>query len=83
MRQFRDFSGEPRLPYDAWKDLLYSNYGRYNPEGIEPAAFIGWLRPLSASGLTAVDLGCNAPGSSGHNETSGWMAWSTTAFFFR
>jgi AraC family transcriptional activator of tynA and feaB len=60
MRQFRDFADEPRLSYDAWKDLLYSNYGRYNPEGIEPAAFVGWLRPLSANGLTAVDLGCNA-----------------------
>jgi AraC family transcriptional regulator, positive regulator of tynA and feaB len=30
-------------------------------QGIEPAAFVGWLRPLSANGLTAVDLGCNAP----------------------
>jgi AraC family transcriptional activator of tynA and feaB len=61
MRQFREFADEPRLSYDAWKDLLYSNYGRYNPEGIEAAAFVGWLRPLSANGLTAVDLGCNAP----------------------
>jgi hypothetical protein len=61
MRQFRDFAGEPRLPYDAWRDLLFSNYGRYNPEGIEPAGFVGWLRPLSTNGLTAVDLGCNAP----------------------
>ena len=61
MRQFREFADEPRLSYDAWKDLLYSNDGRYNPEGIEAAAFVGWLRPLSANGLTAVDLGCNAP----------------------
>lgn len=61
MRQLCDFPGERSLPYDAWKELLYSNYGRYNPEGIEPAAFVGWLRPLGAHGLTAVDLGCNAP----------------------
>jgi AraC-like DNA-binding protein len=59
MRQFRDFAG--KLGLHAWRDLLYSNYGRYNPGGIEPAAFVGWLRPLSTSGLTAVDLGCNAP----------------------
>jgi AraC-binding-like domain len=61
MRQFRDFAGEPQLPYHAWRALLYANYGRYNPEGIEPAAFVGWVRPLSTNGLTAVDIGCNAP----------------------
>ena len=59
MRQFRDFAG--KLGLHAWRDLLYSDYGRYNPGGIEPAAFVGWLRPLSTSGLTGVDLGCNAP----------------------
>jgi len=61
MRQFRDFAGEPQLPYHAWRALLYANYGRYNPEGIEPAAFVGWVRPLNTNGLTAVDIGCNAP----------------------
>jgi AraC-like DNA-binding protein len=61
MRQFRESAGKLWLPHDAWRDLLHSNYARYNPEGIEPAAFVGWLRPLSASGLTAVDIGCNAP----------------------
>jgi AraC family transcriptional regulator, positive regulator of tynA and feaB len=61
MRQFRDFAGKLRLPYHEWRALLYSNYGRYNPEGIKPAAFIGWVRPLSTNGLTAVDIGCNAP----------------------
>jgi hypothetical protein len=53
MRQFREFAG--KLGLHAWRDLLYSNYGRYNPGGIEPAAFVGWLRPLSTSGLTAVE----------------------------
>ena len=61
MQQLRDFAGKLRLPYQAWRDLLSSNYGRYNPEGIEPAAFVGWLCPLSTTGLTSVDIGCNAP----------------------
>ena len=61
MRPFCNFAGKLRLPYHAWRASLYSNYGRYNPEGIEPAAFVGWLRPLRTSGLTAVDIGCNAP----------------------
>jgi AraC family transcriptional regulator, positive regulator of tynA and feaB len=61
MRQFRDLAGKPRLAYDAWRSLLYSNYGRYNPQGIAPTAFVGWARPLSTNELTAVDIGCNAP----------------------
>jgi AraC family transcriptional regulator, positive regulator of tynA and feaB len=61
MRPLNDFAGKLRLPYHAWRESLFSNYGRYNPEGIEPAAFVGWLRPLTTSGLTAVDIGCNAP----------------------
>jgi AraC family transcriptional regulator, positive regulator of tynA and feaB len=60
MQQIRDCAGEPRLSYHAWRNSLHSNYGRYSPEGIEPAAFVGWLRPLRANGLTAVDIGCNA-----------------------
>jgi AraC-like DNA-binding protein len=61
MRQFHDFAGKPQLAYDAWRALLYSNYGRYNPEGIDPAAFVGWVCPLNTNGLTVVDIGCNAP----------------------
>ena len=61
MRPLSDFSGKLQLPYHAWRESLFSNYGRYNPEGVEPAAFIGWLRPLRTSGLIAVDIGCNAP----------------------
>jgi hypothetical protein len=83
MRQFRDFAGEPQLPYHAWRALLYANYGRYNPEGIEPAAFVGRVRPLSTNGLTAVDMDATPPGSSGHNETSGSTASSITPFYFR
>jgi AraC family transcriptional activator of tynA and feaB len=52
--------GEPRLDYEAWRDLLRSMCGRYNPEGIEPDAFTGWLRPVSVCGFTALNIGCNA-----------------------
>jgi AraC-like DNA-binding protein len=34
--------------------------GRYYSEGIEPNAFAGWVRPVTARGLTALDIGCNA-----------------------
>jgi AraC family transcriptional activator of tynA and feaB len=60
MGQSDDVFGEPRLDYEAWRDLLRSMCGRYNPEGIEPDAFTGWLRPVSVCGFTALDIGCNA-----------------------
>jgi AraC family transcriptional regulator, positive regulator of tynA and feaB len=60
MGQSDDVLGEPRLDYEAWRDLLRSMCGRYNPEGIEPDAFTGWLRPMSVCGFTALDIGCNA-----------------------
>jgi AraC-like DNA-binding protein len=34
--------------------------GRFNPEGVEPKAFTGWLRPINICGLTAAELGSNA-----------------------
>jgi hypothetical protein len=32
--------------------------GRYYSEGIEPNAFAGWVRPVTARGFTALDIGC-------------------------
>jgi AraC family transcriptional activator of tynA and feaB len=61
MRELRECAGKPQLCYHAWRNLLHSNYGRYNPEGIEPATFVGWVRPLNTNALSAVDIGCNAP----------------------
>jgi AraC family transcriptional regulator, positive regulator of tynA and feaB len=49
------------LDYEVWRDLLRSHCGRYNLEGDEPDAFLGWLRPRSLLGFDAVDLGCSAP----------------------
>jgi AraC-like DNA-binding protein len=48
------------LDYEAWRDLLRSMCGRYYSEGIEPNAFAGWVRPVTARGFTALDIGCNA-----------------------
>jgi AraC family transcriptional activator of tynA and feaB len=61
MGQRDDVFAEPQLDYEAWRGLLHSMCGRYNPEGIEPDAFTGWLRPVSACGFTVLDIGCNAP----------------------
>jgi AraC family transcriptional regulator, positive regulator of tynA and feaB len=48
------------MEYEAWRVLLHSVCGRYSPEGVEPDAFAGWVRPSSILGCTAVDLSCNA-----------------------
>jgi AraC family transcriptional regulator, positive regulator of tynA and feaB len=54
------FNGNPALEYEEWKVLLRKVCGRYSPEGVEPKAFEGWVRPAHICGLEAVDLGCNA-----------------------
>jgi AraC family transcriptional activator of tynA and feaB len=61
MGQSDDVLGEPQLDYEAWRDLVRAMCGRYNPEGIEPDAFTGWVRPVTVCGFTALDIGCNAP----------------------
>ena len=48
------------LDYESWRDLLCSMCGRYYSESIEPNAFAGWVRPVTARGFTALDIGCNA-----------------------
>src|SRR3981081_2476774 len=60
MGQSDDVPPTPHLDYEAWRDLLRAMCGRYNPEGIEPNAFTGWVRPVSVCGFTALDIGCNA-----------------------
>jgi hypothetical protein len=60
MRQDGDILGPSQLNYEAWRDLLRSKCGRYYSKGIEPAAFTGWVRPVSARGFTATDIGCNS-----------------------
>jgi AraC family transcriptional activator of tynA and feaB len=60
MRQSDNFLGTEQMDYEAWRALLRPLYGRHSLEGDGPNTFAGWLRRLSVSGLTAVDICCNA-----------------------
>jgi AraC family transcriptional activator of tynA and feaB len=60
MHRSGDSIGEPELDYETWRVVLRSLSGRYNPEGIEPSVFAGWVRPVSVCGFTALDIGANA-----------------------
>src|ERR1700704_1909562 len=60
MPQRDSISSTSLLNFEAWRALLRTICGRYNPEGIEHNAFIGWVRPMNVCGLAAVDIGWNA-----------------------
>jgi AraC family transcriptional regulator, positive regulator of tynA and feaB len=60
MHQSDDIISPSQLDYDAWREMLRSMCGRYNPEGVEPDAFAGWVRPVDVYGFTALNIGCNA-----------------------
>jgi hypothetical protein len=60
MSQNGDYLDMPQLDFEAWRALLQSMCGRYNPEAIEPDAFSGWARRGSAYGLGVMNLSCNA-----------------------
>jgi AraC family transcriptional regulator, positive regulator of tynA and feaB len=60
MGQTDDILDTPQLDYETWRVVLRSLSGRYNPEGIEPSVFAGWVRPVSVCGFTALDIGANA-----------------------
>ena len=60
MLQSDDNLSPSQLDYDEWREMLRSMCGRYNPEGVEPNAFAGWVRPVSVCGFTALNIGCNA-----------------------
>jgi AraC-like DNA-binding protein len=55
-----DFLSTSELDYEGWRDALRADWGRYNPEAIEPETFAGRARPRSVYGLMAIELGCNA-----------------------
>ncbi len=60
MRASENSLGTEQMDYERWSDLLRPLYGRHTLKGDEPNTFAGWLRRLSVSGLTAVDICCNA-----------------------
>jgi AraC family transcriptional regulator, positive regulator of tynA and feaB len=49
----------PYLKYEAWREWFQSTCGRFNPDGVEPAAFTGWAHPGSVFGFNTLDLGAN------------------------
>src|SRR3984957_11178143 len=55
-----EIPGSPHLDFEAWKDVIRTMGGRFNPEGIEPNAFTGCVRSLSVCGFTAAAVGSNA-----------------------
>jgi hypothetical protein len=66
MHQSDDILGTQQLDYEAWRDLLRSMSGRYNPEGIEPKAFAGWglFRANSAHAISSAKRALQAEGLS-------------------
>jgi AraC family transcriptional regulator, positive regulator of tynA and feaB len=60
MRQSDKLLGTDQMDHEGWRALLRPLYGRHSLERAEPNTFAGSLRRLSVSGLTAVDIRCNA-----------------------
>ncbi|WP_181182037.1 MULTISPECIES: helix-turn-helix domain-containing protein [unclassified Mesorhizobium] len=61
MFQSDDLSGTLQSDFEEWRDTLRTGCGRYYSEGIAPDHFSGWVRPVSVRGITALDIGSNAP----------------------
>jgi AraC family transcriptional activator of tynA and feaB len=59
MRHSDNCLGTEQMDYEQWGALLLPFCGRHNLVGTDPNTFSGWLRPLSVSGFTAVDICCN------------------------
>jgi len=49
------------LDYEAWRHMVRAMGGRFNPEGVDPRTFTGWVRPLDVCGLRAAEVGSNVP----------------------
>jgi AraC family transcriptional regulator, positive regulator of tynA and feaB len=60
MRESDDLIIPQLMDYATWSASVRSVAGGHNLEGFEPNSFAGWVRPLSVSGLTAVDICRNA-----------------------
>jgi len=55
-----DVPGQASLDYEAWRDLVRAVSGRFNPEGVHPTTFTGWVRLLNVCDFTAAYIGSNA-----------------------
>ena len=83
MPQRDSISSTSLLNFEAWRALLRTICGRYNPEGIEHNAFIGWVRPMNVCGLAAVDIGWNAHRLERTQRIFASMGRSIIMFYFK
>jgi AraC family transcriptional activator of tynA and feaB len=60
MRLSEDVLDTVPMNDEAWSAMLRPLYGRHSLAGVAPNTAAGWLRRLSVSGLTAVDICCEA-----------------------
>jgi hypothetical protein len=72
----------PHLHFEAWKDQIRKMGGRFDPQVIDPKAFAGWVRPISAYGLIAAEVGSNAHVSSARTGIFASMAQTTMSCSF-
>jgi AraC family transcriptional activator of tynA and feaB len=54
-------AGASLQEFDAWRGLDDRPCGGYRSEGVRSKAFYDWVRSLNVCGLTAMDVGCDAP----------------------
>jgi hypothetical protein len=50
------FAEPTQLDYDTWMTTNHSICGRYNPVGVDPCAFVGWIRPRVAGNGTCAPV---------------------------
>jgi AraC family transcriptional regulator, positive regulator of tynA and feaB len=53
--------GVGKLDHETWRDCVRTMCGRYNPEGVVPRAFTGWLNSVEVCGFRSLNIGANAP----------------------
>jgi AraC family transcriptional regulator, positive regulator of tynA and feaB len=52
--------GVEKLDHETWRECLRTICGRYNPEGVVPEAFTGWLKPVEVCGFRSLNIGATA-----------------------
>jgi AraC family transcriptional regulator, positive regulator of tynA and feaB len=55
-----DLTHAPELDYEAFRDALRVDWGRYSPRDFEANSFAGRVRRRTLLGFDAIDLTCNA-----------------------
>jgi hypothetical protein len=76
-----DFLSTPELDYEGWRDALRADWGRYDPEAIEPLPVERF--PEACIGSWQWNLAAMLTVLSGHSGMFASMAWITTLLYFR